>query len=341
MEANGEGANIFMRGWGLRRRRRMLTRFVRYLDEVKHEKATEIAVTMAGVRHYFVINSHSVKAFADETVLAARRVAWTAGARKIQIQRERSAPLPVTIDMVNKAREMDWGGGEIDRMMAYVGVLLAFNFMLRASEYIMDSKCGEHYIATDDVIYNGVDEQRSWRAWELEGVEKTAVGSVMFVVRTSKTKRPKTLYLGRGTSTEAQAVDDLVEWARKAALMPGDPFLSRHKNGRRKKLTRRMVKEAVRRVAEEMGLGALTFAFNTHSLRIGGAASMTAAGEDRSLVKRIGGWSKDSEVDMVYYRNSHHDKGALAMGSVANTLRAGDIQRLVTPALRGEISSRR
>jgi hypothetical protein len=89
-----------------------------------------------------------------------------------------------------------------------------------------------------------------------------------------------------------------------------------------------------------MGLGKLTFAFNTRSLRIGGAASMTAAGEDRSLVKRIGGWSKDSEVDMVYYRNSHHDKGALAVDAVKSTLRAGDVQRLVTPALRGQVSGR-
>jgi len=340
MEENGEGTNIFMQGWGLKKKRKMLVRFVRHLDERKHEKATEVAVTMAGVRHCFVINSHSVKAFADETVLAARRVAWTAGAREIQIQRERSTPLPVTVDMVNKGRELEWGSGEIDRMMSYVGIVLAFNFMLRASEYIMDNKCGEHYIMTDDVIYNGTDDRRSWRAWELEGVDKTVVGSITFVVRTSKSKKPKTLYLGRGTGTESQAVDDLVDWAQKAALTPGDPFTSRHKGGRRKKLTRKMVKEALRRVAGEMGLGKLTFAFNTRSLRIGGAASMTAAGEDRSLVKRIGGWSKDSEVDMVYYRNSHHDKRALAMDAVKNTLRAGDIQRLVTPALRGQVSGR-
>jgi hypothetical protein len=80
-------------------------------------------------------------------------------------------------------------------------------------------------------------------------VDKTVAGSVTFVARTSKNKKPKTLYLGRGTRTESQAVDDLVDWAQRAALASGDPFTSRHKGGRRKKLTRKMVKEALRRVA--------------------------------------------------------------------------------------------
>ena len=92
-----------------------------------------------------------------------------------------------------------------------------------------------------------------------------------------------------------------------------------------------MVKEALRSRAREMGMGAVTFAFDTRSLRVGGAASMTAAGESRDLVKRIGGWSKNSEVDEVYYRNSRHDHGALAVGSMMRTLTAEDVRRLVPP----------
>ena len=112
----------------------------------------------------------------------------------------------------------------------------------------------------------------------------------------------------------------------------GDPFASRHKDGKRKKLTRKMVKEALRARAREMGLGAVTFAFDTRSLRVGGASSMTAAGESRDLVKRIGGWSKNSEVDEVYYRNSRHDHGAVAVGSMMKTLTTEDVKRLVPPS---------
>ena len=53
--------------------------------------------------------------------------------------------------------------------------------------------------------------------------------------RTSKTKKAKYLYLSRGTELEAQAVNDVVEWAQKAGLTKGDPFASRHKGGKRKK----------------------------------------------------------------------------------------------------------
>ena len=81
----------------------------------------------------------------------------------------------------------------------------------------------EHFISTDDVVYFGVETSRTWRVWEIKGVNRVAVSSILFVERASKTKKAKYLYLSRGTELEAQAVDDMVEWAQKADLGKGRP----------------------------------------------------------------------------------------------------------------------
>lgn len=340
MEEQGEGHNIFMDDWTMKAKRIMLVRFIKHLDEVEGVTAGNLAAIMPELRQRFLVNARSIDIFSDATVLMARKAALTSGARERRMHKERSASLPVTIDMIRELRTLEWVGGDIDRMMCHIGIVLAFNFMLRASEYIMDSSCDEHYIATDDVVYFGEGARQSWRAWEMDDVSRENVHSILFVVRSSKTKKAKYLYLTRGTEMEAQTLEDMVEWAKKAKVEQGDPFTSRRKDGKRKKLTRKMVSKALKRIAGQMGLGELAFAFNPRSLRVGGAASMTAAGEDRNLIKRVGGWSTTSEVDMVYYRNSRHDRGALAVGSMMKTLSTQDVRQLVSPAMLEEIARR-
>ncbi len=82
MEKHGAGGNVFMENWKMRKKRRVFGRFKEELDEEEHVPGTEIAVIMAGVRQLFLVNAHSVGIFEDPTVLAARKAAWTTGARE-------------------------------------------------------------------------------------------------------------------------------------------------------------------------------------------------------------------------------------------------------------------
>ena len=95
-----------------------------------------------------------------------------------------------------------------------------------------------------------------------------------------------------------------------------------------------MVNDTLKQMAREAGLGEHTIAFHSHSLRVGGAASMIASGESREVVKRIGGWADNSGADKLHHRNSCHDKGALSVGKAQmKTLSVEDVRRLVPPAL--------
>ena len=306
------GDDEFIDNLDAREKRVFVSRFVMYLDKDRKIGSSEIGRIMSALRQKFVTNARDVTVFSDPTVLLARKASKSSDGRKNQIERELRRTMPVTVDMVRLERAKDWVNADVDRKMCYVGVVLGFNFMLRASEYIMDSKCDEHYIRADAVLYYGPGK-RVWRSWELEGVPESAVESILFAFRSSKSGLAKYLYLARNSSFESTVVDDLVQWAKLAHLQKGDPFCSRWKKGKRKKLTRRMVNDTLKQMARDAGLGEHTVAFHSHSLRVGGAASMIASGETRDVVKRVGGWSDSSGADRLYHRNSCHDKGALSV----------------------------
>ena len=314
-------------------KRVVVSGFVIYLDKRRKVSSSEIGRIMSALRQKFVTHARDVTVFNDPTVLLARKASKSSDGRKSQIERELRRTMPVTVDMIRLERAKDWVNEDIDRKMCYVGVVLGFNFMLRASEYIMDTKCNEHYIRADAVLYYG-SAKRVWRSWELEGIPVNAVESILFAFRSSKSGAAKYLSLARNSSFESTVVDDMVQWAKLAKLQKGDPFCSRWKNGKRKKLTRRMMNDTLKQMATEAGLGEHTVAFHSHSLRVGGAASMIASGETRDVVKRIGGWSDNSSADRLYHRNSCHDRGALSVSDAQmKTLSADDVRRLVPPAL--------
>jgi hypothetical protein len=96
-----------------------------------------------------------------------------------------------------------------------------------------------------------------------------------------------------------------------------------------------MVSESLKQVARTFNFsGQMLFAFKIHSLRIGGATSRMAAGEDRDTTKRIGGWSPNSNCDEIYYVNTVLDDGALSISRTCmNILSMEDVSKLVPPEL--------
>jgi hypothetical protein len=227
---------------------------------------------------------------------------------------------------------------DIDNQMTYMSMVLAFNFMLRASEYIMDSKNDNHTLLADDVLFITQDVSIKYRTWEMKNISAFRITSVLFIIQSSKCDKVgkgRYLYLSRKSVIESELVDDVVKWAQVSQVQQGEPFLSRWKSNRHKKVTRRMVTEGLRSIARTFQFKeSNVFAFQLHSLRIGGATSRMASGGSREVTKRMGGWSFDSSCDEIYYLNTSLDEGALSMSRFNLELfNVDQVHHLIGPAM--------
>jgi hypothetical protein len=305
----------------------------------KGNSSNEVAGIFSAVRNSFKINCINTAIFDNESVKGCKESIRRVNARQENIEKEKRIRLPVTVDFIQEARQQLWNTNKIDTCMIYIGMSLAFNFMWRASEYIMDNK-NTHAILSDDVIYI-VNSSIRYRTWDIKTVLFTpAISSILFVIRSSKSDarhNGRYLHLSRKSILENQLLDDLIWWAINSKQKSGEPFLSRWFNNRMKKLTRKMLTDNLRMIAERLGFkNEMVFAFKPHSLRIGGATTRMSAGGSREVTKRIGGWGYDSSCDQIYYMNTALDEGALSMSRTGiQILTSEHVHQLVPPSLLG------
>ena len=322
-------------------KRRAIVDFIRFLKEEKKINGAEVTRVMTAVRSRFVENCMDVDMIdKDASVLRARKASKELTQREVHIAREKRRRMPVTMDMIAEARRRLWAGS-VEEKMTYLAIVLAFNFMWRISEYVMDAKSEEHALRAEDVLFlrgEGLDPVRAWGVRDMKTRERQEVVSILFVVRSSKAKTGRYLYLSRNSVVESQTVDDVISWAGMADINRGDPFLSRWGMGRNKqlgrlKLTRRMVNEELRVMARHAGFDSVGFAFSSHSLRIGGATTMVAGEKSTRNVQRVGGWAEGSSCNEIYELNTPMEAGALSVGgSQFKVLSAKDVKTLLPPS---------
>jgi len=293
---------------------------------------------MAALRSRWVDNLSDVKIFEDPSVRRARKASRGGSQRDGHKEKERKRRMPVTMDLIEREREDDWvGTRDTTRNMVYIGIVVAFNFMFRISEYVVDNKSEKHALRAEDVLFQRGNGLPPLWAWTVGGMQKEEIVSVLFVVRSSKTNEGRYLYLGRHSDVESRTVNDVIEWAQISEVQRGDPFLSRWETGKnnqrlRKSLTREMINTTLKGLARKMGLDGVEFAFSSHSLRIGGATSIMAAGESRTSVKRAGGWARTSSCDEIYELNTPADRGALSItSSQFRVLGTDDVRQMLPP----------
>ena len=345
-EKRGWGSDLCMKSASEGQKRETIVSFVQWLAVERGINGDEIARIMSALRSRWVQACADVRIFEDESVELAKRAGRASSAREDHLKKERRRQLPVTMDLIMRERVSHWvNSTDLDKNMTYMGMMLAFNFMWRISEYVMDSRSEEHALRAEDVLF--LRRGDPWRTWEVGKVAgKGDVKSVVFVIRSTKTGAGRYLYLTGNSEFEAQSVEDVVEWARVSGIGRGDPFLSRWrigKNGQRQrlKLSRRMMNDALKDLARRSGFEGLEYAFASRSLRIGGATAMIAGGKQRNQVKRTGGWSAQSNVDELYSQFTPADMGALSVPETQfSVLDADKVRQMLPPTFWDEVSRR-
>ena len=334
----GWGGDLCMKKASTDEKREVLVDYLRYLKVEVKMNGAEITRIMSALRSRWVDGLSDVRVFSDASVKRARKATKGATSRESHQKKEKARRMPVTMDLIEMERVNDWvNTSDTTRNMVYIAVVLAFNFMFRVSEYVMDIKSEEHALRAEDVLFLRRDKQTPLWAWTVKEVKKEEVQSILFVLRSSKTGEGRYLYLGRESVVEDRTVNDVVEWATLSGIQRGDPFLSRWAMGKnhqlsRKKLTREMINTTLKGLARQAGLASVGFAFTSHSLRIGGATSMMAAGKTRTEVKRTAGWKRDSACDEIYEMNTPADQGALSIASSQfRVLDIADVHKMLPP----------
>jgi hypothetical protein len=274
----------------------------------------------SALRYYFTSNKHDVS-FLNHPFLVMTRMALNRTAPSA-IHRTR---LPTTYDMVERIRDVCWTGSDRSGItdpskekMAYLGCALAFNFMLRVSEYTFGDS-GAHTLMCGDVCFVGeVPESLRWSPDMVRdlAVPSSRIRMVQLDIRTSKTdqggasQRGRKLSLIRGTHLESQLVDDLVRWCKVSFIVPGDPFLSRRFQGKSLKLRAKDINRVLKDAADHFHLDKEQF--KSHSLRIGGITAKSRAGCDPAETRKVAGFKHNSHVMELYDQLTTQDRGALS-----------------------------
>lgn len=320
--------------------------FIRYLRENIKLEQERISKCITSLHHYFRIQLFDVSVFAEEVVSLAIR-ACRIDKRSHSVVRELRKRLPFTIDMIDTVRENYWevsseykGITFLDRRMTFVGILMAFTFMLRVSEYVFDTR-SNHAIRSEDVqffIKNYPCEPIHSFEIKDKNIILENVLMVRIILRTSKTDqggRGKYLFIQPRSQREIFCMNTIYVWCNLSSFRKGDPFLSRRFNGTQKLLTSRMVSTAIKESACKHGLQRVQHLFSTHSLRIGGATSLIASGVDRETIQRIGNWKVSSGAsDSIYELNNTHDNNlwSSVTRNSYNSLHSDDIKYIIPPA---------
>ena len=318
-------------------RRRIIVLFIFHLHEHEQKHCGGIDGIMSAVAFFFKSHSYCTEVFKDPTVRLAKA---GCASRERNVEKEvKARRLPVTYDMVQYLELTLWHGQEvpgytthggladIDHKMAYVGIILAFHFMLRCSEYVFEcAKDGRldpsHALLANDVEFITTSGLR-YKPGELRSmnIPLASIMHVRLIIRSSKTdqngKRGRNLILSRRGKEESHLIQILYEWVFLSGIgtKADDPFLSRYKthHGRATRLilVRKTVNIELKKMAVFFGFDDVYF--SSHSLRIGGATTMAAGGGSRERIKRIADWAAESNSDLLYARSNGKDGGTLTI----------------------------
>ena len=219
-----------------------------------------------------------------------------------------SKKLPITCGMILEGKKSF--SNSIEDQMEQLATEMAYTGLLRFSEYADTRKPGnQHFIRADDVQFTVISKvtgqitKVSGSKAHTTSPEET-VHSVTFTVPSAKNDKFGTGHrftyetLQPGDTVSAfDLAQDMFNFAKRAKPRSADPFLS---IDGRKQIKYDKFSATLKRMVAVQGFDPEKF--STHSLRIGGATALAAAGIPDSTIQTLGRWK--SLAFLAYIRTS-------------------------------------
>jgi hypothetical protein len=284
-----------------------------------------VGVYLSAVRYYFKVANRDTT-FLESAWISSARTAMTLKYRRDNPVAGKKA-LPFTCDMLVFARSKSFNtGSEVHRA---INSCMEFSVvcMARVSEAIPGAPEVDHWLRSDDVQFGLNEGVCVVPSYEVEAVSWSRVQSVVFTVRSAKNdiqgEGHRFEYFTHSTSnTRAfDIVEDMYLWACRAQLKKGQPFFSYRGEWT---LSYGVLSKAIKKVATDMGLDARRY--RPHSLRIGGASMLAAAGLPDYVIQKQGRWKS---LAFLEYIRLGKRSFAMALDAMVNPvlLTVGDVGR--------------
>jgi len=273
--------------------------FVHYLYTDGQRPSAYIDQTLNHVRHYYKIHGRNSDALLSQAVLGVKRAVRIDCAKRCESPYP-GRKLPFTGDMVAAAITFHRGRMSICDSLIALALRGGFCHLFRASEYLNPSggMLSRHCVLAKHVLFQyrtGVDEMHLVSGADMHRLripyERITVYKITVPSAKNDVYRTGRFHFG-SAHRPTHGVDlcrELYDHALSNALQPGDPFFStRMATGSRSVLTYAVMRRAIKAAAIRQGVDPTMFSL--HSLRIGGACALRAAGAPLSMILFMGRW---------------------------------------------------
>ena len=278
--------------------------FMSYGASVKGWSPETIRVYVNGIRDQFrrqLFDTEVFKSIHIRDTLAGIRLDY----RCVNDEAAEKQRLPFTIEMFLYMVKFVVPRSTIENRALIVCVCIGLALLCRASELLMTPD--NHYLRGLDVRFHTnnsrSDEENYFPPSQAATHVLSAVTGVSINIRSAKNDQAgkgHKYYFSKRTVSDSIAfclVTEMFQWAAFATPADLDPFLS-HKGTWQ--LSYAAYLRTVKRVAKDCGFNPNRF--GTHSIRIGGASILAAAGHPNHYIRMMGRWN--SETFMRYLRSA-------------------------------------
>jgi hypothetical protein len=182
-------------------------------------------------------------------------------------------------------------------------------------------------LRSDDVLFSLKTGRGITPSYDVNDVSWSNVRSVVFTVRSAKNDMQgeghRFEYFTQATSSTRafDIVEDMFLWAKRAQLKKGQPFFSFRGEWT---LSYDVLSKAIKKVATDMGLDASRY--RPHSLRIGGASMLAAAGLPDYVIQKQGRWKSLAFLEYIRLGKQSFEMALSAMVN-PTLLTVGDVGR--------------
>jgi hypothetical protein len=283
-----------------------------------------MGVYLSGVRYYFKVANRDIK-FLVSAWISSARTAMTLQYRRDNPVAGKKA-LPFTCDMLVFAKSKTFNTGSVIDAAITSCMEFAVVCMARVSEAIPGAAGVDHWLRSEDVLF-GLKTGGVVPSHEVGVVPWHRIQSVIFTIRSAKNDMEgeghRFEYLSQ-CSSAARAfdiVEDMYSWACRAQLKKGQPFFSYRSEWT---LSYEVLSKAIKKVATCMGLDGRRY--RPHSLRIGGASMLAAAGLPDYVIQKLGRWKSLAFLEYIRLGKRSFD---MALEAMVNPmlLTVGDVGR--------------
>lgn len=292
-----------------------LMAFASYLHHSLGFSATTADATLTGLRHEFRCRLADTAAFEHPLLLQVRRAL-----RRTPSTRRRGPRLPFTLEMVQHFLQFARQTSRREHWMNAVGALLGFFGLFRASEYCVAPNSDHTFRAAavefEVPLSHGVTHMVP--AHQSATLHLREVSAVRITLHSAKNLRDGNgiaVWFSRlpRDSHQICLVHELLRWARTAEYSNAtDYFLSiRRPNLPRLPLTYTTFQAAVKAVGRVFHLDPTRC--GSHSLRIGGATCLHAAGASSATLQQAGRWRSLPVAAAYAQRSSQANDAQLQM----------------------------